>query len=104
MKVIISENTENKLVKFYQDKIDEVLTILKQRYKDEEISASNWYLAQFSRVDDVKVLMVKIRKSDILVFIDVDGEYVDGNVISNVGFYFTDKLEPFGKPTIIPVE
>ncbi len=40
MKVLINENTENKLHSFYQNKIDDEWNVLKQRYKDEGIIIS----------------------------------------------------------------
>lgn len=104
MKVIINENTENKLHSFYQNKIDEEWNVLKQRYKDEEVSSGNWYLSYINVIDRIKVTMVKVMSHRILVFVDVYGNRVDSDHLRFVNEYFTHILEPFGKPTVIPVE
>lgn len=104
MKVLINENTENKLHSFYQNKIDEELNVLKQRYKDEEVSSGNWYLSYINVIDRIKVTMVKVMSHRILIFVDVYGNRVDSDHLRFVNEYFTHVLEPFGKPTVIPVE
>ena len=104
MKVLINENTENKLHSFYQNKIDEEWNVLKQRYKDEEVSSGNWYLSYINVIDRIKVTMVKVMSHRILIFVDVYGNRVDSDHLRFVNEYFTHVLEPFGKPTVIPVE
>lgn len=104
MKVLINENTENKLHSFYQNKIDEEWNVLKQRYKDEEVSSGNWYLSYINVIDKIKVTMVKVMSHRILIFVDVYGNRVDSDHLRFVNEYFTHVLEPFGKPTVIPVE
>lgn len=104
MKVIINENTENKLHSFYQNKIDEEWNVLKQRYKDEEVSSGNWYLSYINVIDRIKVTMVKVMSHRVLIFVDVYGNRVDSDHLRFVNEYFTHVLEPFGKPTVIPVE
>lgn len=104
MKVIINENTENKLHSFYQNKIDEEWNVLKQRYKDEEVSSGNWYLSYINVIDRIKVTMVKVMSHRVLIFVDVYGDRVDTDHLRFVNEYFTHVLEPFGKPTVISVE
>ena len=104
MKVLINENTENKLHSFYQNKIDDEWTVLKQRYKDEEVSSGNWYLSYINVIDRIKVTMVKVMSHRVLIFVDVYGNRVDSDHLRFVNEYFTHVLEPFGKPTVIPVE
>lgn len=104
MKVIINENTENKLHSFYQNKIDEEWNVLKQRYKDEEVSSGNWYLSYINVIDRIKVTMVKVMSHRVLIFVDVYGGRVDTDHFKFVNEYFTRVLEPFGKPTVISVE
>ncbi len=104
MKVIINENTENKLHSFYQNKIDDEWNVLKQRYKDEEVSSGNWYLSYINVIDRIKVTMVKVMSHRVLIFVDVYGNRVDSDHLRFVNEYFTHVLEPFGKPTVIPVE
>ena len=104
MKVLINENTENKLHSFYQNKIDEEWNVLKQRYKDEEVSSGNWYLSYINVIDRIKVTMVKVMSHRVLIFVDVYGDRVDTDHLRFVNEYFTHVLEPFGKPTVIPVE
>lgn len=104
MKVLINENAENKLHSFYQNKIDEEWNVLKQRYKDEEVSSGNWYLSYINVIDRIKVTMVKVMSHRILIFVDVYGNRVDSDHLRFVNEYFTHILEPFGKPTVIPVE
>ena len=71
MKVLINENTENKLHSFYQNKIDDEWNVLKQRYKDEEVSSGNWYLSYINVIDRIKVTMVKVMSHRVLIFVDV---------------------------------
>ena len=104
MKVIINENTENKLHSFYQNKIDDEWNVLKQRYKDEEVSSGNWYLSYINVIDRIKVTMVKVMSHRVLIFVDVYGNRVDSDHLRFVNEYFTHVLEPFGKPTVISVE
>ena len=104
MKVLINENTENKLHSFYQNKIDDEWNVLKQRYKDEEVSSGNWYLSYINVIDRIKVTMVKVMSHRVLIFVDVYGDRVDTDHLRFVNEYFTHVLEPFGKPTVIPVE
>lgn len=104
MKVLINENTENKLHSFYQNKIDDEWNVLKQRYKDEEVSSGNWYLSYINVIDRIKVTMVKVMSHRVLIFVDVYGNRVDSDHLRFVNEYFTHVLEPFGKPTVIPVE
>lgn len=104
MKVIINENTENKLHSFYQNKIDDEWNVLKQRYKDEEVSSGNWYLSYINVIDRIKVTMVKVMSHRVLIFVDVYGDRVDTDHLRFVNEYFTHVLEPFGKPTVISVE
>lgn len=104
MKVIINENTENKLHSFYQNKIDDEWNVLKQRYKDEEVSSGNWYLSYINVIDRIKVTMVKVMSHRVLIFVDVYGDRVDTDHFKFVNEYFTHVLEPFGKPTVISVE
>ena len=104
MKVLINENTKNKLHSFYQNKIDEEWDVLKQRYKDEEVSSGNWYLSYINVIDRIKVTMVKVMSHRILIFVDVFGKRVDSDHFRFVNEYFTHILEPFGKPTVVPVE
>jgi hypothetical protein len=104
MKVLINENTENKLHSFYQNKIDDEWNVLKQRYKDEEVSSGNWYLSYINVIDRIKVTMVKVMSHRVLIFVDVYGDRVDTDHLRFVNEYFTHVLEPFGKPTVISVE
>ena len=104
MKVLINENTENKLHSFYQNKIDDEWNVIKQRYKDEEVSSGNWYLSYINVIDRIKVTMVKVMSHRVLIFVDVYGDRVDTDHLRFVNEYFTHVLEPFGKPTVISVE
>jgi len=70
MKIII---TENKLFDNFQKLIDRELSKLKSRYRSEEISASNWFLSIFSKIDSVKVTDIKTIP-DLSVYINVYGD------------------------------
>ena len=70
MKILINEEVNKKVFGLFQRLIDEELSELKERYRNEEISASNWYLTLFSHIDKVKVINIKYKPS-LSVYFDV---------------------------------
>jgi hypothetical protein len=103
MKIIIGENTESKLSGLLQTKIGEILDDIKQRYRNEEISASNWYLTLFSHIDKVKVINIKYKPS-LSVYIDVYADaYFDEDDVQGFAQYLREKLYYAGNPWMVPI-
>jgi len=99
MKLII---TENKLFDNFQKLIDRELSKLRARYRSEEISASNWYLTIFSKIDSVKVTDIKSRPG-LSVYINVYGDSrLDEDDIQTFANYLREKLSVIGDPWIVP--
>ena len=99
MKIII---TENKLLDNFQKLIDRELSKLRARYRSEEISASNWYLTIFSKIDSVKVTDIKSRPG-LSVYINVYGDSrLDEDDIQTFANYLREKLSVIGNPWIVP--
>lgn len=99
MKIII---TENKLLDNFQKLIDRELSKLRARYRSEEISASNWYLTIFSKIDSVKVSDIKSRPG-LSVYINVYGDSrLDEDDIQTFANYLREKLSVIGNPWFVP--
>jgi len=99
MKIII---TENKLFDNFQKLIDRELSKLKSRYRSEEISASNWYLTIFSKIDSVKVTDIKTIPG-LSVYINVYGDSrLDEDDIQTFANYLRKKLSVVGHPWFVP--
>ena len=64
----------------------------------------DYFDSRESKIDLIKVTMVKVMSHRVLIFVDVYGNRVDSDHLRFVNEYFTHVLEPFGKPTVIPVE
>lgn len=103
MKILINEKTDEKLYKTFQRLIDKELENLKTRYREEEISASNWYLSVFSKINNVKVLNIKYKPS-LSVYIDVyaDSRF-DEDDVQGFASYIREKLKFAGNPWIVPI-
>ena len=99
MKIII---TENKLLDNFQKLIDRELSKLKARYRSEEISASNWYLTIFSKIDSVKVTNIK-NSPTFSVYINVYGDSrLDEDDVLTFANYLRKKLSVIGDPWFVP--
>ncbi len=99
MKLII---TENKLFDNFQKLIDRELSKLRARYRSEEISASNWYLTIFSKIDSVKVTDIK-NSPTFSVYINVYGDSrLDEDDVLTFANYLRKKLSVIGDPWIVP--
>lgn len=99
MKLII---TENKLFDNFQKLIDRELSKLRARYRSEEISASNWYLTIFSKIDSVKVTNI-IYSPTFSVYINVYGDSrLDEDDVLTFANYLRKKLSVIGDPWIVP--
>ena len=103
MKILINEEVNKKVFGLFQRLIDEELSELKERYRNEEISASNWYLTLFSHIDKVKVINIKYKPS-LSVYIDVYADaYFDEDDVQGFAQYLREKLYYTGKPWIVPI-
>lgn len=104
MKVIISENSKKKLLNIFQVKIDEIFDEIKERYRNEEISSSNWYLSTFSKIDKVIVRNVT-SKPDLSIYVDVysDDSRFDEDEVQEFGNYLRHNLDYIGNPWIVPI-
>ena len=99
MKIII---TENKLLDNFQKLIDRELSKLRARYRSEEISASNWYLTIFSKIDSVKVTNIKYSPT-FSVYINVYGDSrLDEDDVLTFANYLREKLSVIGNPWFVP--
>ena len=99
MKIII---TENKLLDNFQKLIDRELSKLRARYRSEEISASNWYLTIFSKIDSVKVTNIK-NSPTFSVYINVYGDSrLDEDDVLTFANYLRKKLSIIGDPWFVP--
>ena len=104
MKIIIGENTESKLSGLLQTKIGEILDDIKQRYRKEEIGASNWYLNRFSRIDKVVVRNLKVNPY-FSIYIDVysNNGYFDEDDAQTFAAYLKEELSYIGNPWVVPM-
>lgn len=103
MKVIISENSQKKILNVFQVKIDEIFDEIKERNRNEEISASNWYLRTFSKIDKVIVRNVTL-KHGLSIYVDVysDDSRFDEDDVQELANYLRHKLDYIGNPWIVP--
>ena len=103
MKILINEEVNKKVFGLFQRLIDEELSELKERYRNEEISASNWYLTLFSHIDKVKVINIK-HKPSLSVYIDVYADaYFDEDDVQGFAQYLREKLYYAGHPWMVPI-
>ena len=103
MKILMNEKSDEKLYNVFQKLIDKELDNLKTRYREEEISASNWYLSVFSPINNVKVLNIKYKPS-LSVYIDVDADSrFDEDDVQTFANYLREKLSYAGNPWIVPI-
>ncbi len=102
MKIIINEVVTKKIFDLYQRLIDKELSELKERYRNEEINSSNWYLSSFSHINKVKVINLKLRPS-LSLYIDVYTDLrFDEDDAQNFASYLRDKLNFTGVKWIVP--
>ena len=103
MKIIINEEANKKVFGLFQSLIDNELSELKERYRNEEITASNWYLSIYSRIHKVKVINIKY-KPGLSVYIDVyaDSRF-DEDDVQGFANYLRDRLGFAGNPWIVPI-
>lgn len=103
MKILINEEVNKKVFGLFQRLIDEELSELKERYRNEEISASNWYLTLFSHIDKVKVINIKYKPS-LSVYFDVYADaYFDEDDVQGFAQYLREKLYYAGNPWMVPI-
>jgi hypothetical protein len=102
MKILINEKTDEKLHKVFQRLIDKELSEIKTRYREEEISARNWYLSKFSHINNVDVVNIKYEPG-FSVFIDVYADLnFDEDNVQDFANYLREKLSYAGNPWIVP--
>jgi len=103
MKIIINEEVNKKVFGLFQRLIDNELSELKERYRNEEIDSSNWYLSTYSRIFNVKVVNIKYMPA-LSVYIDVyaDSRF-DEDDVQGFAKYLRDKLSFAGNPWIVPI-
>lgn len=103
MKILVNEDSKDKMVGVFQQKINEVLSELKERYRNEEISAFNWYLSVFSKIDRVVVNMIKFKPS-LSVYFDVysDDPRFDEDDSQTFANYLRERLHYAGNPWMVP--
>ena len=103
MKIIISEEANKKVFGLFQSLIDKEMSELKERYRNEEITASNWYLPMFNHIHKVKVINIKYKPA-LSVYIDVyaDSRF-DEDDVQGFAKYLRDKLSFAGNPWIVPI-
>ena len=98
----MNEKSDEKLYNVFQRLIDKELSEIKTRYREEVISASNWYLAVFSPINNVKVLNIKYKPS-LSVYIDVYADSVfDEDDVQTFANYLREKLSYAGNRRIVP--
>lgn len=103
MKIIINEEVNKKVFGLFQSLIDKEISELKERYRNEEITASNWYLSIYSRIHKVKVINIKFKPA-LSVYIDVyaDSRF-DEDDVQGFAKYLRDKLSFAGNPWVVPM-
>ncbi len=103
MKIIINEEVNKKVFGVFQSLIDKELSELKERYRNEEITSSNWYLSTYSRIFNVKVVNIKYKPA-LSVYIDVyaDSRF-DEDDVQGFAEYLRYKLSFAGNPWIVPI-
>ena len=103
MKVIVNENVSKNIYGLFQGLIDETLSEVKERYRSEEITASNWYLSVISKVDKVVVNMVKFKPA-LSVYFDVysNNSSFDEDDVQMFANYLREKLHYAGNPWMVP--
>lgn len=103
MKIIINEEVNRKVFVLYQRLIDKEMSELKERYRNEEITDSNWYLSIYSRIHKVKVINIKYKPA-LSVYIDVyAGSHFDEDDVQGFAKYLRDRLGFAGNPWIVPI-
>lgn len=103
MKIIINEEVNRKVFVLYQRLIDKEMSELKERYRNEEITASNWYLSIYSRIHKVKVINIKYKPA-LSVYIDVYAfSHFDEDDVQGFAKYLRDRLGFAGNPWIVPI-
>jgi hypothetical protein len=103
MKILINEEVNKKVFGLFQSLIDKEMSELKERYRNEEITASNWYLSIYSRIHKVKVINIKYKPA-LSVYIDVyAGSHFDEDDVQGFAKYLRDKLSFAGNPWIVPI-
>lgn len=103
MKILMNEKSDEKLYNVFQKLIDKELDNLKTRYREEDITANNWYLSVFSPINNVKVLNIKYKPS-LSVYIDVDADSrFDEDDVQTFANYLREKLSYAGNPWIVPI-
>lgn len=103
MKILVNEEVGKKMYGLFQRLIDETLSEVKERYRSEEITASNWYLSTISKVDKVVVNMVKLKPA-LSVYFDVysNNPSFDEDDVQTFGNYLREKLYYAGNPWMVP--
>jgi hypothetical protein len=103
MKILINEKTDEKLYKVFQKLIDKELSEIKDRYREEYLSSTNWFLTLFNRIDKVKIINIKYSPA-LSVYIDVyaDSRF-DEDDVQTFASYIKEKLKFAGNPWIVPI-
>lgn len=103
MKILVNEEVGKKMYGLFQRLIDETLSEVKERYRSEEITASNWYLSTISKVDKVVVNMVKLKPA-LSVYFDVysNNPSFDEDDVQTFANYLREKLYYAGNPWMVP--
>jgi hypothetical protein len=103
MKILINEEVNKKVFGLFQSLIDKEMSELKERYRNEEITASNWYVSMYSRIHKVKVINIKYKPA-LSVYIDVyANSRFDEDDVQGFAKYLRDKLSFAGNPWIVPI-
>lgn len=102
IKTILTEQSKDIVIKnMYQNLIDKTLSNLKKKYKEEEISSSNWYLTIFRKVDKINVVGTpKLLDNRMVVPIEIKWDFreVEEYWIPTITQFLTKELEPYGNP------
>lgn len=100
---MIDDDKQLKLFKMFDKQINKELSEIMKRYRNEEITATNWYLSTFKNIDKVVVTNVKFHP-DLSVYIDVysDDRYFNEDDVQSFAFYLKEKLDYMGYPWIVP--
>jgi hypothetical protein len=104
MKILINEKTDEKLFKTYQRLIDKELQEIKDRYREEELGASNWYLSTYSKIDSVEVTKITyLQGLRVYIIVFCENPRFDEDDVQGFASYLREKLRYAGKPWIVPI-
>jgi len=102
IKTILTEQSKDIVIKnMYQNLLDKLLSNLKKKYKEQEISSANWYLTIFAKVDKINVVGTpKLVDNRMVVPIEFkwDVKETEEYWLGALIIYLTRELEPYGNP------